>query len=126
MYSLDIGSRWVQNLAIRNDKARILVLAPTTALARYVAEDLLLPLASSYAYPVQYKPTSRKLIYGDTESEVYFAVSEEPNNLRGINLDYAWGVGYNAWHNKDENITNINLSLRRSPLSLRETFLLTV
>lgn len=91
-----------------------------------MAEECLLPLASKFAYKVAYKPSLRKLLYEDTGSEVYFVNSLEPNNLRGVSLNYAWGVGYNDWQNKDETVTNIHLSLRLGSQTPQENFLLTV
>jgi phage terminase large subunit-like protein len=107
------GAEWVRAEAEAGKRAQLGVLAPTAHAARAVmieGPSGLLATAPPGFRP-SYEPALRRLVYPNGCICHVFS-AEEPDRLRGPNLDGAWADEIAAWANLEETWNMLQLALR--------------
>jgi phage terminase large subunit-like protein len=86
------------------------LVGPTADTLRRDQAATLLQIAPPWCQP-SYEPSQRRIVWPNGAT-AYLLSSEEPDRIRGLNLDFAWGDEVTSWANQEETWSNLQLALR--------------
>ena len=88
------------------------LIGPTADTLRRDQAAALLEISAPWCRAV-HEPSQRRLTWPNG-SVAYLLSSEEPDRIRGLNLDWAWGDELTSWANPEETWSNLQFALRVS------------
>ena len=88
------------------------LIGPTADTLRRDQVGSLLAIAPPWNRPT-HEPSQRRLIW-PSGAVAYLLSSEEPDRIRGLNLNFAWGDELTSWSHQAEVWSNLQLALRVS------------
>jgi phage terminase large subunit-like protein len=86
------------------------LVGPTADTLRRDQAAALLEISSPWCRAV-HEPSQRRLVWPNG-AVAYLLSSEEPDRIRGLNLDWAWGDELTSWANPEETWSNLQFALR--------------
>lgn len=86
------------------------LVGPTADTLRRDQVKAIVDCSPPWAKPV-HEPSQRRIVW-PSGAVAYCLSSEEPDRIRGLNLDFAWGDELTSWSNADECWSNLQLALR--------------
>ena len=86
------------------------LIGPTADTLRRDQAAALLSIAPPWCMPT-HEPSQRRLVWPNG-CVAWLLSSEEPDRIRGLNLDWAWGDELTSWSNREEVWNNLQLALR--------------
>ena len=109
------AAEWVRAEVESGRRRSLGIIAPTAETARRDAvqgPSGLLAISPPWAMP-QHEPSQRRVVWPNG-AIAYLLSSEEPDRIRGMNLDGAWGDEVTSWQSPDDVWSNLQLALRIS------------
>lgn len=88
------------------------LIGPTADTLRRDQAAALLQIAPTWCRPV-HEASQRRLVWPNG-AIAWLLSSEEPDRIRGLNLDFAWGDELTSWANDEETWSNLQFALRVS------------
>ena len=88
------------------------LIGPTADTLRRDQAAALLQIAPPWCRPVH--ETSQRRLVWPNGAIAYLLSSEEPDRIRGLNLDFSWGDELTSWANDEETWSNLQFALRVS------------
>ena len=86
------------------------LIGPTADTLRRDQAKTLLEIAPPWCMPV-HEPSQRRIVWPNG-AVAYMLSSEEPDRIRGLNLDWVWGDEMTSWANQSDTWSNMQLALR--------------
>ena len=86
------------------------LIGPTADTLRRDQAKSLMEIAPPWCMPV-HEASQRRLVWPNG-AIAYMLSSEEPDRIRGLNLDWAWGDELTSWANQADTWSNLQLALR--------------
>ncbi len=86
------------------------LIGPTADTLRRDQAKSLMEIAPPWCTPI-HEPSQRRIVWPNG-AVAYMLSSEEPDRIRGLNLDWAWGDELTSWANPVETWSNLQLALR--------------
>jgi phage terminase large subunit-like protein len=86
------------------------LVGPTSDTLRRDQAAALLSIAPPWCVP-SHEPSQRRIVWPNG-AVAYLLSSEEPDRIRGLNLDFAWGDELTSWANAPDVWSNLQLALR--------------
>ena len=109
------AAEWVRAEVEAGRRRSLGIVGPTADVLRrdvVQGESGLLAISSPGFLP-QHEPSQRRIVWPNG-AVAYLLSSEEPDRIRGMNLDGAWGDEVTSWASSDDCWSNLQLALRIS------------